>query len=202
MFELLIRSLCDTLPVRVDGVYLFAQTQDNQESVLNKGRQLLQDGITEKLIIDQTAARSGYLGYEVWQQQLLAGGVAAANLEGLVIDDDILLHTRSEAEALINWALQQRYQDLLVVASPFQQPRAFMTAISAALLAYPALRLYSLPGDALPWLEPAVHSQGQAKALRKDLIDGEQERIEKYQAKGDLASYAQVLQYLNSRDQQ
>ncbi|MDB5263373.1 MAG: hypothetical protein JWQ14_2656, partial [Adhaeribacter sp.] len=41
---------------------------------------------------------------------------------------------------------------------------------------------------------------GNEKALRKDLIGAEAERISKYQAQDDLASFAQVLEYLNHRD--
>jgi uncharacterized SAM-binding protein YcdF (DUF218 family) len=200
MFELLIRALCDTCPRTVDAIYLFAQTPDNQASVLFKARRLFNQDISTKLLFAQTGERSGYLGYEVWKEQLLAWEVPETSLEGVPVAYDIILHTLSEAEAMVNWARYQKYKQILVVAAPFHQPRAFMTAITAALRFYPELQLYSQTGEPLAWLDEAVHSQGNAKALRKDLIAGEQERISKYQKQGDLATYDQVLQYLNNRD--
>jgi hypothetical protein len=200
MFELVIRALCDTCPRTVDAAYLFAQTPDNQASVLFKGWHLLEQGITPKLMFAQTGERSGYLGYEVWRQQLLAWNVAETCLEGVAVSYDVILHTLSEAEAMVKQAKQRGYQTLLVVAPPFHLPRAFMTAITAALREYPEIQIYSQPGEALAWMGEAVHSQGNEKALRKDLIQGEAERIAKYQAQGDLAAYEEVLLYLNNRD--
>jgi len=200
MFELVIRALCDTTPRTVDAAYLFAQTPDNQASVLFKGRQLLEKNITPKIMFAETGERSGYLGYDAWKQQLLAWNVAETNIEGVAVGYDVILHTLSEAEAMMQQVKRKGYQTVLVVAPPFHQPRAFMTAITAALRLYPEVKLYSQPGETLPWLGEAVHSQGNEKALRKDLIQGEAERIAKYQAQGDLAQFEEVLEYLNNRD--
>jgi len=52
----------------------------------------------------------------------------------------------------------------------------------------------------MSWQEEVIHSQGTLKAKRRDLIQEELERIEKYQSKGDLASPARVLSYLNKRE--
>ena len=75
-----------------------------------------------------------------------------------------------------------------------------MTAVTVTLREYPELLIYSYPGEAMPWQEEVVHSQGTLKAKRRDLIQEELERIEKYQSKGDLASPEQVLSYLNKRE--
>ncbi|KAA5544133.1 YdcF family protein [Adhaeribacter rhizoryzae] len=200
MFELVIRALCDTIPRTVDATYLFAQTPDNQASVLFKGRQLLEKSITPKIMFAETGERSGYLGYDAWKKQLLAWNVAETNMEGVTVGYDVILHTLSEAEAMMQQVKHKGYQTVVVVAPPFHQPRAFMTAITAALRLYPEVKLYSQPGETLPWLGEAVHSQGNEKALRKDLIQGEAERIAKYQAQGDLAQFEEVLEYLNNRD--
>ena len=52
----------------------------------------------------------------------------------------------------------------------------------------------------MSWQEEVIHSQGTLKAKRRDLIQEEVERIEKYQSKGDLASSEQVLSYLDKRE--
>jgi hypothetical protein len=74
-----------------------------------------------------------------------------------------------------------------------------MTAVTVALREYPDLQLYSYPGVALPWQAGVVHSQGQTRGTRSELIAGEFERIRKYHEKGDLASVEEVLDYLNKR---
>ena len=74
-----------------------------------------------------------------------------------------------------------------------------MTAVTVALREYPELLLYSYPAVAMPWQEEVVHSQGTLKATRSELIHMEFERINKYQNKGDLASFEEVLTYLNNR---
>jgi len=48
--------------------------------------------------------------------------------------------------------------------------------------------------------EVVTHSQGILTGTRAELIAAEQERIDKYTAQGDLASRAQVLEYLRTRD--
>jgi hypothetical protein len=52
----------------------------------------------------------------------------------------------------------------------------------------------------MSWQEEVIHSQGTLKAKRRDLIQEELERIEKYQKKGDLTTPEQVLSYLNKRE--
>jgi hypothetical protein len=76
-----------------------------------------------------------------------------------------------------------------------------MTAITVVLREYPALKLYSHPAFTMPWQEEAVHSQGTLKATRSELIHMELERINKYQKKGDLASFDEILTYLNNRQE-
>ena len=117
----------------------------------------------------------------------------------MAIDDNLSLNTLVESETLIGYAKQNGYSSLFVVAPPFQQLRAFMTAVTVALREYPELLLYSYPAVAMPWREEVVHSQGTLKATRSELIHAEFERIDTYQNKGDLASFEDVLAYLNNR---
>ena len=121
-------------------------------------------------------------------------------IEGVNNKETSMLNTLIESEALIRFAKQHGYRSLFVVAPPFHQLRALMTAVTVALREYPELLIYSYPSVAMPWQEEVVHSQGTLKAKRRDLIQEELERIEKYQGKGDLALFEQVLNYLNKRE--
>lgn len=111
-----------------------------------------------------------------------------------------ILHTGIEANSLAVFARDRQYKRVIVTASPFQQPRAYMAAVTAALKHYHSLYIFSLPGKALPWKEEVVHSQGKVQDARTGLIAEEMERILKYQATCNLASVDEVLAYLDRRD--
>lgn len=201
LFELVIRVLGDVRPqTQADGVYLFAQTSDNQASVLAAAKQLLDQELAARVMISKTEAKSGYPGFEVWRKQLLALGMSDDQIQGIDAGDTPSLNTLIEAEALIKFTRQQGLTRLYVTAAPFHQTRALMTAVTVARRHYPQLKVYSYPGTVLPWHEEVSHSQGTVIAPRKDLIQAELERIEKYQRKGDLAHFEAILDYLNWRD--
>ncbi|MBD1398855.1 YdcF family protein [Pontibacter sp. JH31] len=201
--ELIIRTLCDTLPAKpLDGLFLFGQTADNQAASFETAQQLMQSKRIDKVFCLDTVPLSGYPGYAIWQRQLGLFGIGEEMLEPVtpVPADTQLLHTRIEAESMILHAKKKQYKHLVVTAAPFQQPRAFMTAVTMALQEYPELYLYSVPGKAMPWQDEVTHSQGKLEDTRAGLIAGEIERINCYHKQGDLASVDEVLDYLNRRD--
>ena len=199
--ELLTRVLCDLQPKNpTNGAYLYCQTKSNQQSIFQAAHFLLNNTLTHRILILNTNAKSGYPGFAEWKQQLHQLGLSEEQIEGVLNKETSMLNTLIESEAIIRFARQHSYHSLFVVAPPFQQLRAFMTAVTVALREYPELLIYSYPGVAMSWQEEVIHSQGTLKAKRRDLIQEELERIEKYQSKGDLASPEQVLSYLNKRE--
>lgn len=201
--ELIIRTLCDTLPeAPADALFLFGQTEDNQESAFAVARQLLRQERVSRVLFLNTGPISGYPGFESWKNALVNAGVGEGMLEPVppVPADTDILHTGIEATSMVALAKKQNFKRIIVTASPFQQPRAYMAAVTAVLKSYPQLYVYSLPGKALPWKEEVVHSQGKVQDARAGLISGEMERIRDYHAIGDLASVDEVLAYLNKRD--
>ncbi|WP_439882001.1 YdcF family protein [Pontibacter sp. MBLB2868] len=199
--ELIIRTLCDTLPSKpADAVFLFGQTEDNQQSVFDATIYLLHNRLADKVMFIQSEAMSGYPGFEVWQQALMKSGIAEEVEPVPIAPDTEQLNTRIEAEAMVHHAREKGYEQVIVTAAPFQQPRAFMAAVTAVQHLYPSLKVYSFPGKALPWTEEVKHSQGKVKGSRAGLVTGEIERIHKYNAKGDLAKIERVLTYLDKRD--
>ncbi len=201
MFELLIRVLCDITPDKpTNGIFLFGQTEDNDTSVLTRSRRLLETGQTQLILFMDTPPTNGHPGFKAWAKALQGNGVDEKYIAGVPMPQVPMLHTLVEAEAMVTYARQHNFDSIHITAAPFHQPRAFMTAVTAALRIYPQLKIYSQTGTPLHWLEEAVHSQGKTRGTRSQLISGEQERIEKYQKQGDLASVDQVLGYLNRRD--
>jgi len=200
LIELIIKTLCDTLPgYTADAVFLFGQTLDNQKSVFTRAQSLLQQRHARKIMIMNTDALSGYPGFDSWRSALIRSGIEDGLIEGASSPETTSLNTLIEARAMVRHAKRRGYRTLIVCASPFQQPRAFMTSVTVAMSEYPELAIHSQPGLALPWHEKVTHSQGRTEGTRARLIAGELERIERYQDKGDLASVEEVLDYLSKR---
>ncbi|WP_153305970.1 YdcF family protein [Desulfogranum mediterraneum] len=203
VFELLVRVLCDARPAETaDAAYLYCQTEDSQEEVLQAGSWLVQRGLAARVLILKTGAKSGYPGFGQWSERLEELGVAGGQLEGVDPGGVSALNTLVESVALMRFLRQQGYGSLYVVAPPFHQLRAFMTAVTVALEDAGQLKIFSHPALSRPWGEQVVHSQGVLRAMRRELIHAELERIDTYQGKGDLAGFGSVLGYLDRRDGQ
>ena len=169
--ELLTRTLCDLRPKNpTNGAYLYCQTRGNQQSIFQAAQYLLNSSLTSKILILNSKAKSGYPGFAEWKQQLQQLGISAEQIEGVKNKETSMLNTLIESEAVIRFAKQHGYGSLFVVAQPFHQLRALMTAVTGTLREYPELLIYSYPGEAMPWQEVVVHSQGSLKAKRRDLI--------------------------------
>jgi hypothetical protein len=199
--ELVTRILCDLQPKSpADGAYLYCQTKGNQMSTFQTAVFLIQNILSPKVLILKEKEKSGYLGFSEWTHQLHQLGITAEQIELVKNDGASELNTLTESKALIRHARRKGYCSLYVVASPFQQLRAFMTAVTVSVREYPELLIYSYPGVTMPWQEEVIHSQGKLIAKRRELIQKELERIDTYQDKGDLASFEQILTYLNERE--
>ena len=194
--ELLFRTFNDPLPDDpADAAYLFGQTACNQASSFCAA--LKSDA--EHLLILDTQPRSGYPGFPAWQHELLNSGIDPRRIQPIPMDRNTPLNSRTESQALMLYVRQKGFQSLEIIAPPFHQLRAFMTAITVALEENIDVALFSRPGTAVSWHETVVHSQGELTAPRSELIHTELARIETYQIKGDLASFEQILDYLNRR---
>jgi hypothetical protein len=187
-------------PAPADFAFVFGQTADNQDSVLQQARYLLASGQTARVGFLDAPPMSGYPGFAAWHKWLADSGVPPNQIEGVPFGNHPLIHSRIEAADMLQHARTRGYRTVLVLAAPFHQLRAFMTTVTVALETHPDVRLHSVPGLPLPWLEQAVHSQGQVSGQRRELVASEWTRIEKYTQQGDLATVEQALAYLNRRD--
>ena len=199
--ELLQRVFSDVRPAgTVDGAYLFAETESNQQSVFTAAVDLLEHDQVHKLLISDCTPKSGYVGAAAYRAAMIAAGIPAGTIVEVPMEPTDILHTRIEAEAVVRFAKASGYERLIVTSVPFHHQRAFMTMVTTALSEYPELKLYSHPGAPQPWDEVVIHSQGTLTGTRAELIAEEQKRIDKYTAQGDLAPRADILEYLRTRD--
>jgi hypothetical protein len=152
------------------------------------------------LIDDQHGENTGYPGAKAWKDYLYySGNLAPSHI--ITVPCLELLHTFSEALALVRHAKECGWKSLIIVAPPFHQLRAFISVVSAIRkLGVTDLRVYNQVGTTLPWHEESRHSQGTLKATRLGLVLTELARVYRYHEKGDLVSVSEVLDYLEWRD--
>lgn len=184
----------------VEGAYLFAETEPNQGSVFAAGRELLEQGRVQKLLISDGTPKSGYIGLVAYRRAMIEFGIPAEAIEEVPMEPTEILHTRIESQKVVRFAQARGYERLFVVSAPFHQERAFLTMVTVALEEYPSLKLYSHPGAPQPWDEVVTHSQGRLTGTRAELIGEEQKRIDRYATSGELAPRATILKYLRARD--
>lgn len=168
-----------TLPV-----YLFTETPDNQESVLQRGAYLLHAGKASHLLLidNQGGSEPGYPGATPWQKRLQELKVPDKKVV-LIHYTEPVLHTLSESMTMVRFAKERRWEEIIIVFPPFHGARCFLSAVTAVHHIYPELRVYCQVGITQPWHEPALHSQKAVHGLRKDLIVHELRRTMRYQRK-------------------
>lgn len=130
-----------------------------------------------------------WLGAEACFAKLIAKGVAFERME----IDPFPTNTREQATHIAKIAIEREWTRLLLVASPYHAPRAFLTFVQALREqdAHERIRVLSAPASPKWWEAPAGMTE-----MRLDLQRVEAAKVVEYQAKGDVASYADGLAYL------
>ena len=175
--------LTDRLPSGTFApIYLFTETPDNQGSVLKRGARLFHAGKASRLLLIDNlgGSKPGYPGAPPWLEQLHELKIPGERIF-LIPFKEPVLHTLSEAFAMVRFAKERGWAKIIIVFPPFHGTRCFLSAVTGVLHLYPELRVYCQVGLTEPWHEPAVHSQNVVGGLRKELIVTELRRTKRYQ---------------------
>jgi len=194
MIELLTKVMSDPLPSKkIKAGYIFSQAEANYESTLEAGVELIKGGRVEQIFtIDASIILPTLKGI----RKILNNYSEFVNILHLL---GKTVNTLVEAELLIKKAQTAKWSEVVIVAAPFHQLRAFITTVSIASKKMPNLKIYNYVGQPLTWDQTVYHSQGTLKGTRTSFIYSELERIEKYTAKGNLLPIEDILDYLNKR---
>ncbi len=98
-------------------------------------------------------------------------------------------HTREQAEEVLELARNNGWKKIILVASPHHQPRAFLTFLKVMNEKNLKLQIINAPARELPWFEETGWGR------RISLIDSEFEKIEKYIALGQMATFEEAIDY-------
>lgn len=213
-FRLAIVALADSAPPLAKfpyiPVYLFGNTPDNQNPIIKAGAMLYKKALAGTIYICgggpyiHPANPSGpvaYSGEEEWKYLLVQNGVPLKDIFSISRPEDIS-HTGTEAERLAWTAKKQDWKNVIIVALPFQLPRAFANTITQAIRIYPQLRIWCKPTEAPPWTATALSSQGNVFGERLGTaIEAEYTRLMAiYGNTLDIASPEKIFNYIRQRN--
>jgi len=98
-------------------------------------------------------------------------------------------HTQEQAEEVLELANGRGWKKIILVASPHHQPRAFLTFLKVMNEKQMKIQLINASARELSWFEET----GWGKRIT--LIDSEFEKIEKYGALGQMATFKEAIEY-------
>lgn len=199
LFAYTVQVLDDDQPQRADAIYLYGETDDNRMPVIDTGLLVAKLHPGAAILIAGGSERSGYAGSESWRSELIGRGLAPGRIEVVPPPQESILHTRNESQAMLAHCSAREYVELILVAPTFHLPRAFLTVLSVLRQERHAQRIYAHAAQSRPWSREVIHSQGVLRALRRDLLASEYERIIRYRESGDLLKPRDALAYFAAR---
>jgi uncharacterized SAM-binding protein YcdF (DUF218 family) len=130
------------------------------------------------------------IGADALLSDVLGRGVAPDR----VLRDATSQNTHEQAVNVAEMAARYRWRRLLLVASPYHVPRAFLTflAVLRATKQDTTVRVIPVPCADVPWFQ----SPPGVTETRAALLAVEYAKIDAHQSTGDVATYAQGLDYL------
>jgi hypothetical protein len=158
---------------------------------LNKAAELYKKGYASTVVFSGGITDYSYGSYpfEDCLPKLLELGIKRED----IIHESKSLNTKEQAVNVNTLAMEQGWKRLVLTASPYHQCRAYLTFLKNIS---PGIVLMNIPSDNLSWFGKEDWGS------RFDLLEQEQERIEKYTAKGDLATVDEAIKYQKWKEKQ
>jgi uncharacterized SAM-binding protein YcdF (DUF218 family) len=131
--------------------------------------------------------------YALWASTLAEALIEQGVAPDRIAVDEASRNTAESARYVVERARSQKWTRVVLVTSAYHMPRAFLSVVKAlgdtALHVVPA----AVKADDAPWFTVLP---GFDFATREILLDIEDDKITRYQASGDVASYEDGIAYL------
>lgn len=207
LFKLATLVQRDAVPAHLEAAYLFGNTPDLEETILERAAEMSVRGSVDLLSVCGLGAAAGpddprhciaYRGAEAWANDLEKRGVEAERIVPIP-QPDPMPHTGTEANHFVEWCGANSYSDVAIVVHPAHALRAFTSIVSAIQRLSIELRVYVVVSNDTAWQNAALYSQHGEQRTCLDMIEGELDRLNRWHAKGDLVSAAGVIDYFTWR---
>jgi uncharacterized SAM-binding protein YcdF (DUF218 family) len=113
-----------------------------------------------------------------------------------VIIEETSQNTHEQGIEIMKMVKEKNWKRIILVASHYHQPRAFLTFLKAMQEAGMKIEIYNSPARDLPWFTKVVENN------RKQLFEGEMQKIEEYSKKGHVAPIGESLDYQEWKESQ
>ncbi|OFZ54171.1 MAG: hypothetical protein A3D92_03660, partial [Bacteroidetes bacterium RIFCSPHIGHO2_02_FULL_44_7] len=142
-----------------------------------------------------------YGGQKNWAEELKREGIWEERIFPIQSANDLFPpSTSAEAAGVIRSAKEKGLKDVIVVAAPFHQLRAFITTVSVTINMKADIRVWSHTGAPEDWDEVGVHTQSTPPMTRKEQLKSELEKLQRYHEEGSIVPPEEIEKYLNKRD--
>lgn len=109
-------------------------------------------------------------------------------------------HTKAEGDAFLEMAQKEGWRSAVSLTHPHQAVRAMLGLVRTINIQELNFDVYAVAPQTTNWGKRVKGSQGLERKSRFEHIEGEFERIIRYQEKGDLASFQELFAYLEQRN--
>ena len=113
-----------------------------------------------------------------------------------VIIEGASQNTFEQGTEVMKIVAQKGWQKIILVASHYHQPRAYLTFLKAMINAGLKIMIYNSPTRDLAWFEKVVDKN------RAELFEGELKKIGEYGAKGHICPVKDALEYQAWKEKQ
>lgn len=131
-------------------------------------------------------------------ENLLTQGIPTENI---IYPNTMAFHTRQENYAFLETSIQRSWTTGIILTQPHQLLRAMLGMVQAMNLRGYQMEIYTAAPVSTLWQEVVSGNQGLESKPRIDHIQDEWERVRRYQASDELASFDDLFAYLKTREE-
>jgi|SRR3989344_2111688 len=204
--------LNDRPPKPVDAVFFFGRSyfDAGKKDIFQVATDMIKEGRAKYIFIPDsegqrvggTIPREANPGKTLWTDRLVRLGVDKNQIIYCPhpIPGELGFHTRNESDAFLRTAANKGLNTAVVLTNPHQIVRAMLGVVKTINDTGQEIDVWCMVPDTTGWNKRVMGSQGKELKPRRDHVPSEIDRIFKYQAQADLASFDDLYAYLAKRD--
>ncbi|MDD5290982.1 MAG: YdcF family protein [Patescibacteria group bacterium] len=160
---------------------------------LDKAVKIFKQGLAERLLIS-----GGYNSppFSI-PAKIMAKKIPASISRRKIILEENSQNSYEQGVEVMKIAKEKKWKKIILVASNFHQPRAYLTFLKTMEKAKLKIQIFNAPARELLWFEKTTLGK-----TRMKLLEEEFEKIDKYTAEGYLATTEEAINYQKWKEKQ
>jgi len=171
-------------------VYCFAHNISMIEHIVDG---LKENNIQRVYILKNIKEMSGVANYEIIEKKYKELGITVSFIP--FFED--MINTKNESNRVIEYAMMNKIDNIIICAPTFHILRASLTIISSAIQKGVYINISSIIVKNSNWNRQCITHQGITKDIYHNILEIELDRIYEYMKKGDILSFKVIWRYLD-----